>query len=117
MGQAAGIKVALIEGTVRSIAKKLYGKGPQNVRCTYPGGGVFIVRCEGVLSPLEKRLADEGGDEAVRTLKKIRYSLFVRERQLLSERLLDQDIRVETVLQDFCLVKDECIMVVVTEGY
>ena len=107
-------KAAHLEGVVRSISKELYGKGPKDIWCTRRGN-VFLVRCKGVLSPVEIGLVSQG-PEGVLTLERVRRELFEKERELIKRLFEGPDNKVEAVLQDLRHDKDERLLVVVTEG-
>lgn len=102
-----------MEGIVRSISKQVYGKGPRDIHSVCQGN-VYVIHCFGVLSPLEARLADQGGDGRD-TLARVRQKIFAEEREMITQELEAKDIVVETILQDFCCVKDERILVIVTK--
>lgn len=57
MAKTDGAKASLVEGIIRTVSKQLYGKGPRQIRCVYRGG-VCLIRCTGVLSAIEQRLAE-----------------------------------------------------------
>jgi uncharacterized protein YbcI len=109
----SGAKAARLEGIVRSISKQLYGRGPEKINCVCQGN-VYLVRCKGVMSAVEQRLAEQGA-EGTLTLQRIRRELFEKERELIKKQFQSQDINVEAVLQDFCHSEDKRLLVVVTK--
>lgn len=108
-----GARAAHLEGIIRSVSKDIYGRGPRDIRCECRGN-VYLVRCKGVLTPVEIGLADQGPDGVV-TLKKVRCKLFERERELIKEQFEGLSVHVEAVLQDFHHDRDERLLVVLTE--
>lgn len=110
--QTDGAKAAFLEGLVRTVSKQMYGKGPREVRCVSQGN-LFVIRCAGVLSPLESRLVSQGGD-GVDTMERVRRKVFPQERELLARELRAIDVQVEAVLHELCHDKDERILVIVT---
>ncbi|NLW07037.1 MAG: DUF2294 family protein [Clostridia bacterium] len=113
MALTSKAKATLLEGIVRSISKKLYGRGPKDVRCVCQGN-VFLIRCKGILSSIEQCLAGQG-PEGILTMQRIRRELFEKERELIKEQFETTEIKVEAVLQDFYYEKDERLLVVVTQ--